>query len=594
MKTILKLAESLGLRAESKTRSRRMFSHRFVLSALSSPLSACFLLLFLAPAARAQWQTTTYSLKGGWNSIYLHGDATHASIDTLFAANTEVLEIWRWNPNPNATQFESSPLIPSAGTPEWTKWVRGSVEQTTLTSLIGRAAYLVRCAGTTTDSYSVPLTQKLLPPGNSWVRNGANLLGFPSRLAAGVGTYPFFSTYFATFPAAISANTRLYKYVGGDLGANNPVQIFSPATERLDRNQAYWFEAPVVSNFYAPLEISPSNLSGLHYGRNGSLLTVRVLNRTSAPVTLTVAPVDSAAAPVGQTQITAAVPLTRRTFNATTAAYTETPITTGFNEVIGPLSSVELSFGIDRAQMTGTADALYASFLRFTDGGNLLDVSMPASAQVTSLAGLWIGDISIDGVASKVTGYTGTATAQTFPLRTLLHLDSAGTARLLSQVFMGKLAPSPNNFGLCTVESALLSTDKAHASRLVAAHLPPDTVVSTGTGSVAIGQTLVRTVVIPYNDRTNPFVHQYHPDHDNKDARFQPVGNGIESYTVTRACSFQFTATPPAGTSSLGWGSSVIGGTYTETLTGLHRQPIVITGTFVLRRVSELGEITLN
>ncbi len=34
---------------------------------------------------------------------------------------------------------------------------------------------------------------------------------------------------------------------------------------------------------------------------------------------------------------------------------------------------------------------------------------------------------------------------------------------------------------------------------------------------------LTRTIQIPYNDPTNPFVHQYHPDHDNKDARFENI-----------------------------------------------------------------------
>ena len=49
-------------------------------------ISLCFV-----TAAQAQWQSTTYTLKGGWNSIYLHGDATHATLDELFASNPEVL-----------------------------------------------------------------------------------------------------------------------------------------------------------------------------------------------------------------------------------------------------------------------------------------------------------------------------------------------------------------------------------------------------------------------------------------------------------------------------------------------------------------------
>lgn len=34
--------------------------------------------LLLAASAPAQWQSTTYALKGGWNAIYLHGDASYA------------------------------------------------------------------------------------------------------------------------------------------------------------------------------------------------------------------------------------------------------------------------------------------------------------------------------------------------------------------------------------------------------------------------------------------------------------------------------------------------------------------------------------
>ena len=64
---------------------------------------ACF--LALAATATAQWQSTTYALKGGWNAIYLHGDATYATPDELFASNPEVLEIWRWNPKPTQVQF---------------------------------------------------------------------------------------------------------------------------------------------------------------------------------------------------------------------------------------------------------------------------------------------------------------------------------------------------------------------------------------------------------------------------------------------------------------------------------------------------------
>ena len=87
-------------------------------------------LLAISATAHAQWKTETYSLKGGWNSIYLHGAADQASIDSLVAANPEIQEIWRWNPNPTAIQFTTNPGAPTQGTLEWSVWKRGLVMST--------------------------------------------------------------------------------------------------------------------------------------------------------------------------------------------------------------------------------------------------------------------------------------------------------------------------------------------------------------------------------------------------------------------------------------------------------------------------------
>jgi hypothetical protein len=566
--------------------------------------------LGLAGAAQAQWQTATHALKGGWNAIYLHGDATHASLETLFASGdaVNVQEVWRWNPNPNQVQFTATPLLPTSGTPEWSRWVRGGAGNT-LTQLTGQNAYLVKCAGTTASNWAVPLAFRPLPPATTWVRNGANLLGFPTAISG--STYPLFSTYFATFPAAIAANTKVFKYIGGDLGTLNPQQIFSPGIEQVDRNKAYWFSSEVVGNFYAPIQITFSNAGGLQFGRTGSIITARVMNRTGAVLPLTITPVVSNAAPAGQEPITGQVPVTRRTFDAGTAQWTETPITIAYNEVIEPGATVELSFGINRAAMAGAANALYASLLRFTTTPASFDILIPATARKTSLAGLWSGEAFVDAVESKAQADAITPTGRGFPLRYLLHVADDGTARVLSQIFLGQQVAAPHDFGICTRETGLKADTKAKASRIVATHMPLDRVLDgladaaepAGSGSVAIPGTLTRRILLPFNDPTNPFVHQYHPDHDNIDPKGQPLVAGIESYTVTRDVTFTFTTTPPAGsTVTSGWGSSVIGGTYAETVHGLHRDSagvgtgngLRLTGTFELQRVSELGSINLT
>jgi hypothetical protein len=306
---------------------------------------------------------------------------------------------------------------------------------------------------------------------------------------------------------------------------------------------------------------------------------------------VTLTPANSGSAPAGQEAIVGPVPLTRRTSDPGLPGYVETPLAGATAVSIAAGATVEVQLGVSRVAMAGANNALFASLLRLTDAANAMDVYLPVRARVAGAAGLWIGDALVSNVASTVPGATGTATAREYPLRFILHVDNAGAVRVLSQVFVGKLAITGNPQGIATIESALKQDEKGNASRLVATHLPLDRVI-VGSGGFGLGGTVSCTVGIPFNDPTSPFVHQYHPDHDNKNARFQPVGAGLESYNVSRAITFTFAASPPPGTGSLGWGSTVVGGTYAEIITGLHKLPLTVAGTFQLRRVSETGTLT--
>ena len=48
-----------------------------------------------------------------------------------------------------------------------------------------------------------------------------------------------------------------------------------------------------------------------------------------------------------------------------------------------------------------------------------------------------------------------------------------------------------------------------------------------------------------------------------------------------------FSATDPSGLDPPDWGDSVMGGSYQETLSGLHRNDIVVGGTFRLNRIAD-------
>lgn len=540
----------------------------------------------------AQWKTETYALRGGWNAIYLHGDASYATPADLFRNYSTVVEVWRWNPNPDGTEFTSSPSDPSATSNEWTIWNRDNAEEQQLTAMIGQSAYLVKCSGASNITTSVSILQKPQPPAATWLITGANLIGFPAENT----TKPIFSSYFSTFSVATTTPSKVYKYIGGDLNSSNPFQI-SPTSERVDRNLAYWFEATTVGDFTAPVEYELPGTDGLAFGRTGTVITLGVTNRTTSELTLTFSTQNSEPAPTGQPGVTGAVPLTRRTFDSDTNTYTETPITGSFTVSLDPSERLDLEFGVDRAQMTGSSSAVYASLLRVKDSANLSDVFLPVSAQTATPAGLWIGQVNVDSVISTVTGSPGSTTARSFPLRVILHVDANNVARLLSQAFVGTLASGGHPAGVCLKESSLYSEEKANALRVVSSQMPLDLYFAGavgGSGSIpfAAGSTLTHTINLAYNDITNPFVHQYHPDHDNRDARFQPLIAGVESYNLTRICTFSFTSSPPNGSTVSGWGTTIYGGTYAETISGLNKVPLTVGGTFTLRRISEIATLT--
>ena len=192
--------------------------------------------------------------------------------------------------------------------------------------------------------------QRALAPVVTWERSGANLMGFPSSDAS--GSFPYMADYFATFTAAIASGVKIYKYVGGEISASNPIQVYSTTFEPLDRNQAYWFDTDVVGNFYAPLEVSVSGYDGLDFGRTDTSITVYLHNRTEAVSSVILTPVASEAAPAGQTAVTGSVPLTLSTYDDATQSWSYVAISEAITQEVAPESTLELSFGIDRGAMS--------------------------------------------------------------------------------------------------------------------------------------------------------------------------------------------------------------------------------------------------
>jgi lauroyl/myristoyl acyltransferase len=199
---------------------------------------ALFLFLSLAVLSgiQAQWYSKTYSLAAGWNGIWLHGDASYTTVAELFASNTNITEVWRWNPNPDQIQFTSSPSTPNTNSDEWTVWKRNDATEQVLQRMVASSAYLINNAGSAT---TITIKQQARSPANTWLISGSNFMGFPS--AGTSSSWPILSNYFASFingsNTGLPSGTQVYKYVGGALSGSNPLQVVN-TTERLDPAQA--------------------------------------------------------------------------------------------------------------------------------------------------------------------------------------------------------------------------------------------------------------------------------------------------------------------------------------------------------------------
>jgi hypothetical protein len=214
--------------------------------------------------------------------------------------------------------------------------------------------------------------------------------------------------------------------------------------------------------------------------------------------------------------------------------------------------------------------------------------------------------IATNALVSSVSNYVVTAyntsldaVAAPYPLRLIIFDDSNGNCSMLQRVYYG--IRQNTNIVVATTESVL---DQAHlnsARRITATHLPWTTTNTpwafTG-GTLGQGGTMTTTVIEPYDDQAaNPFLHTYHPDHNNLDTQSPPheLPVGSESYIIKR----QIALNVMPGTVdfiSLTTANSSLTGNYNETITltglGGASKSYLTSGSFSLKRVSTIGILT--
>lgn len=341
-----------------------LISVRRKLSPVCQAATRLLALMAVTMSLQAQWTTQTLSLKSGWNAVYLHVDCTHADLASL--TPLEIQEIWMWQPAPTTIQFVQNPQEPIETGTQWKNWKRVEAINA-LQRLIGNAAYLVR----TTADVSWSLKGKPVPPRQQWTSSGLNFIGYPTVPSSP----PTFESFFSQAPA-VRQVLQTYYYDGGELGANNPRELFNfmLSTRTVTRGEAYWLRAD--GQYYAPygpFEVKLAGGRALDFGETASQISFRIRNLNPATNTVTLKLLASEAPPSGELAIAGTPTLLLRgalnTVNLTHAYSSIAPDGTA-TFVMPPAgkdgSETEVVIGINRAALAQAPGSLLAGIVRLT------------------------------------------------------------------------------------------------------------------------------------------------------------------------------------------------------------------------------------
>jgi hypothetical protein len=617
-------------------------------------------------SSQAQWQTQTNVIKSGWTAVYLHVDASSQSLDQLVGSDpaNPISEIWFWKASSSAAQYVTTPQSPLNGGGQWITWLRSATgTHSTLGSLAPNTAYLIHSAsnytwrvkgkpappsylwdisglnfiGFPTPAANAPRFQDYLAPASALTSIaeiyqytggdlGANNNPGPvlSRYATRVTRGQAFwiratnvnNTYFGPFKV-ILPNTTGIDF--GDAAGQFNVQIQNATTNSLTVTAKLLASETPPINQTAIVGVPPLLVRG---ALNSSNLTY------SCPALGVGGSQSWKLAPQGQAG-----------------------------------SSIVVTLGVNRYALVSHPGSLYAGILQFTDSLGFSEVNVPVTATSATTAGLWVGSASVTQVGNYLKSYAmttvlattnllvGTNTDGTFvftnrpiygadgkqlivtnqavypdgspnagayivtgintnlggtptpyPLRLIVHNDGT-KSYLLQRVYYG--LRQDTNIVVATTESVLDPSHLDTARRITATQLPwlANTPGWPFSGSLALGGNLSTTVTTSFDDQAaSPFLHTYHPDHNNLDPLFKTqLSKGGESYDIVRKISLNFSA-PGNDFASLTTANRSLSGIYQETITldggTVNNVPASrtfnVTGVFSLNRISPISQLTTH
>lgn len=573
---------------------------------------------YAAPWCHAQTVTQTLTLQPGWNAIFLEVAPTDNSPAAVFG-DLPIESVWTRDEPVASAEFIQDPSEATFNRAQWLGWFapgRPDAFLSNLRALQAHRAYLVKLSGSNPVALTLSGAASFRRP--VWVPNAYTLQGF----SAAEADSPTFASYFQPSSAHVDPDLGPDSLEAYRLADSRWIRV--DPSETLQRGESYWIYTRGASDYAGPLDLELDLGNGLQFAEALVELPLHFYNRAASALTLTVEELTESGAGA----------LSFHRFD-TTEGHRWLPLAAAWSQTFQPGEKGRLRLAVRRQDFTGDT---YASVLRVNDSvGSEWFIPVTAARQfipqtaalapmgsgpqeisdtVKRRAGLWLGSATIDAVSEvhSADPDTPTPTRSTFSLRLLIHLDATGQARLLKQVTQmwqngTTMTNADGEQEVVEPGRYVLITDDRLVGSFSGAGLRDGTPVGRRLSTVGydfggdtdqdfvalagefeLGQTLSVTLTTPVDHPTNPFQHRYHPDHDNLNARFDSPQD--EAYETIRNLELQFTSDPPGGAAPPpDYGYNQMGGRYRETLFGLHRDPLRVSGTFALRRISLVSDL---
>ena len=237
----------------------------------------------IGSVAKAQSDVTqTFTLKPGWNVIFLEVQPNPRDPVTVFEGLEHLESAWTWLGRESVAEFIQDPDEGLWGQPGWHAYFKVDETDfrsklTNLFAILGNQAYLLKINADAPAEITWQVTGSPSMRKIRWLADSFNMVGFHLDPESPPNVAGFFA------PSAAHAGQAVYRF-NNQSGKWEFVQ--DQTATNLQSSEAYWVYCEGSSTYQGPLRVDLPMNDGLHFGASLTRLTITLTNLSTVTRTV--------------------------------------------------------------------------------------------------------------------------------------------------------------------------------------------------------------------------------------------------------------------------------------------------------------------